>query len=64
MEKLLSQLEGRTFSAADEGAEAARRDVDAKVKELGGWDIVEKDPAALDAVAKLMGGRGLHSSTF
>ena len=56
VQALRSQMEGRTFSA-DEGAET-RRAVAAKVEELGGWDAVQRDPAALAAVAALMEGDG------
>jgi hypothetical protein len=46
----------------EEGAEA-RRAVAAKVEELGGWDAVQRDPAELAAVAKLMGGEAQMLST-
>ena len=55
VQALQSQMEGRTFSADEEGAKA-RRAVAAKVEELGGWDAVQRDPAALAVVAALMGG--------
>jgi len=43
VQALQSHMEGRTYSADEEGAEA-RRAVAAKVVELGGWDAVQRDP--------------------
>lgn len=59
VEDLLSRLAGSAATEAAEGEDAeTRRAVKSKIAELGGWEAVKGDNAALDAVAAVMSAEG------
>jgi hypothetical protein len=59
VEDLLSRLAGSAATEAAEGEDAeTRRAVKSKIEELGGWEAVKGDNAALDAVAAVMSAEG------